>query len=105
MSNFSHHQQNDQNEHDQTYTAAVSVTPAAIVSLGRQRADQHQDDYDQNYPRNLSWTGVPARDTVPSGDISVRFCGFLARRDDDADCTLLGEATPPGSRKYVQSRP
>ena len=45
-------------------------------------------------PRNLGWTGV-----------SVRFCGFLARRDDDADCTLLGEATLPESRKSVQSRP
>ena len=47
-----------------------------------------------DHPRNLGWTGV-----------SVRFCGFLARRDDDADCTLLGEATPPESRKSVQSRP
>ena len=45
-------------------------------------------------PRNLGWTGV-----------SVRFCGFLARRDDNADCTLLGEATLPESRKSVQSRP
>ena len=47
-----------------------------------------------HHPRNLSWTGV-----------SVRFCGFLARHDDDADYTLLGEATPPGSRKSVQSHP
>ena len=29
-------------------------------------------------PGNRGWTGV-----------SVRFCGLLARRDDDADCTLL----------------
>jgi hypothetical protein len=34
----------------------------------------------------------------------VRFSGFLARRDDDADCILLGGATKPGSRKNVQSR-
>ena len=47
-----------------------------------------------HYPRVLSRTGV-----------SVRFCGFLARRDDDADCTLLGGATLSGSRKSVQSRP
>ena len=43
---------------------------------------------------DISWTGV-----------SVRFCGFLARRDDDADFTLLRGATLPGSRKSVQSRP
>ena len=45
-------------------------------------------------PRFLSWTGA-----------SVRFSGFLARRDDDADCILLGGATLPESRKSVQSRP
>jgi hypothetical protein len=47
-----------------------------------------------NNPRNGSWTSV-----------SVRFCGFLPRRDDDdADCILLGEATTAGSRKNGQSR-
>ena len=45
-------------------------------------------------PRNGSWTGV-----------SVRFSDFLARRDDDAGLILLGEATPLGSLKNVQSRP
>ena len=45
-----------------------------------------------NYPRFLSWTGT-----------SVCFSGFLARRDDDADCILLGGTTKPGSRKSVQS--
>jgi len=45
-------------------------------------------------PRILSWTGV-----------SVRFCSFLARRDDDAGFTLLGGATLPGSCKSVQSHP
>ena len=44
-------------------------------------------------PRNGGWTSV-----------SVRFCGFLPRRDDDADYTLLGGATTAGSRKNGQSR-
>ena len=56
-------------------------------------------------PRNGSWTGVSARDTVPVGDISVRFSDALARRDDDAGLILLGEATPPESLKNVQSHP
>jgi hypothetical protein len=46
-----------------------------------------------NNPRNGSWTSV-----------SVRFCGFLPRRDDDADYILLGGATTAGSRKNGQSR-
>ena len=62
----------------------AELVPRLIMSLSRRYVQ----------PRNLSWTGV-----------SVRFCGFLARRDDDADCTLLGEATLPESRKSVQSRP
>ena len=37
--------------------------------------------------------------------VSVRFCGFLARRDDDAGYILPGGATPPGHRKNVQLRP
>ena len=42
--------------------------------------------------------------------MSVRFCGFLAGSDDDADCTLLGGGRaagapkPPGGRKNVQLR-
>jgi hypothetical protein len=43
-------------------------------------------------PRNSSWTHV-----------SVGFWDFLARRADDAGFTLLGEATPLGSFKIVQS--
>jgi len=32
-------------------------------------------------------------------------CETLCKGDDDAGFTLLGEATPPGSRKNVQSHP
>ena len=69
----------------------------------------HLHDGVQFEPRNGSWTGASARDTVPCGDISVRFSDALARphlaNTDDAGCTLLGEATPPESLKNVQSHP
>ena len=77
----------------------------AAAAVDDTASDLQTEIFGSFEPRNLGWTGVPARDTVPCGDISVRFCGFLARRDDDADCTLLGEATLPESHKSVQSRP
>ena len=39
-----------------------------------------------HHPRFLSWTGV-----------SVRFCGFLAGRDDEAGYILLGGGRPTGA--------
>ena len=53
----------------------------------------HRNSEIINNPRFLSWTGA-----------SVHFSGSLARRDDDADCIPLGEATTPEGRKSVQSR-
>ena len=76
------------------------VQPPAIERVGNSLKKCNLD-----YPRNGSWTGVSARDTVPDGDISVRFSDALARRDDDAGLILLGEATPPESLKNVQSHP
>jgi len=48
-------------------------------------------------------------DTVPVGEISVRFLDSLARphlaNTDDAGLIRLGEATPPESLKTGQSLP
>ena len=60
-------------------------------------------------PRNGSWTGVSHRDTVPFGDISVRFSSRSGKasfaNSDDAGLILQGEATPPERLKNVQSHP
>src|SRR5438034_2913523 len=47
----------------------------------------------KHYTRSGSWTGA-----------SVRFFGFLARRDDAADCILQGEGCSTGAPKTPESR-
>jgi len=58
-------------------------------------------------PRNGSWTGVPYRDSVFVGDMSVHFSDFLARPHlanmDRAGLILQGGITRLGSLNNVQS--
>ncbi len=77
-----------------TATKFFCVLWFPVIPLECYRVRKIFDEGNFVQPRNGSWTAM-----------SVRFAGFLARRDDDAGFTLLGGATLLGSLQNAQSWP